>query len=440
MRIRKIILLFVFSIFIGKISAQEYQYTLDSCISLALQNNVAIKNQLLSIEAAKQTKNEALSKYFPNISAMGFAFKANDDILNARLKLGTVMLPYLNIPIQIPTIPLQILDQGMMGAVTAIQPVFYGLQIVYGNKLAKVGIEANQLQLKLSQNEVSQKVEEYFWQIINLQEKLKTITVIEEQIGNIKKDAETAVEAGVIKPNDLLTIEMKHQELSSGKLKIENGIKICKMLLRQYSGISEREFSISYDTLMPLEQPQNFYINPEDGLANRTEKQLLDRSVKAAQLQTKMEIGKHLPKAAIGASYMGYDMDIAKNNFGVVFGSISVPITDWWGGGHAIKKQKLNEQIAENEKQNALEMMLVQIEQSWNELEEAYNQVLLAKKSILSSTENLRLNQDYYEAGTTKLSDLLEAQTHFQNSQDLYIESFTNYQVKIKEYLNLTGR
>jgi len=51
--------------------------------------------------------------------------------------------------------------------------------------------------------------------------------------------------------------------------------------------------------------------------------------------------------------------------------------------------------------------MLVEIEVKWNDLQEAYQQVLLSEKSIESSTENLRLNNDYYKAGTVSLSDLL---------------------------------
>ena len=48
-------------------------------------------------------------------------------------------------------------------------------------------------------------------------------------------------------------------------------------------------------------------------------------------------------------------------------------------------------------------MMLVEIEVKWNDLQEAYQQVLLSEKSIESSTENLRLNNDYYKAGTVSL-------------------------------------
>ena len=54
--------------------------------------------------------------------------------------------------------------------------------------------------------------------------------------------------------------------------------------------------------------------------------------------------------------------------------------------------------------------------------------------------QNLRLNLDYYSAGTTTMSELLDAQTLYQQSRDKYVEAYTNYELKKREYLQATGR
>ena len=61
---------------------------------------------------------------------------------------------------------------------------------------------------------------------------------------------------------------------------------------------------------------------------------------------------------------------------------------------------------------------------------EAYEQMKIARLSIEQSTENLRLNTDYYKAGTCTMSDLLDAQTLYQQSCDKYVESYTDYELK----------
>jgi len=81
----------------------------------------------------------------------------------------------------------------------------------------------------------------------------------------------------------------------------------------------------------------------------------------------------------------------------------------------------------------------VKMRKAWNDMNDAYKQVGIAQESIVQSEENLRLNTDYYQAGTATISDLLDAQTLYQQSRDKYVESFTNYEVKKREYLQATG-
>ena len=67
-------------------------------------------------------------------------------------------------------------------------------------------------------------------------------------------------------------------------------------------------------------------------------------------------------------------------------------------------------------------------------------QILIASNSIEQSTENLRLNEDRYHAGTSTMSDLLDVQTLYQRICDKFVETYAQYQVRIVEYLQATGR
>ena len=238
---------------------------------------------------------------------------------------------------------------------------------------------------------------------------------------------------------------MKRQELLSGKVRVQNGIRTYKLLLKQYAQIPEADFEIAADTLLMPDPPTIYYVEASEGVSRRVESQLLDLQVNAAEKQTQMEIGKNLPQVAVGAGYSAYYMNVnadntANNHFGMVFGTVTVPITDWWGGGHAIKKSRLAEQIARNERESNRQLLAVQTQQNWNELDEAYNQLLISQKSIDLAKENLRMQQDYFDAGTATLSNLLDAQSMYQQSMDGFTEAYVNYQVKKCTYLQNTGR
>lgn len=423
-------------------------YTLDSCKAMASRDNLTVQNKRLAVEAARQQKMEVFTKFFPTVSAMGAGFWLTNPMIDMDYDLGKLQFPIFSpimISIDLPSIPMQMINGGIMGGVTAVQPVFAGLRIIRGNQLAKLGYEATKLQLKMSEDEVSTQVETYFWKIVTLKEKQKMLEALDRQLSHIAEDADVAVAAGVIKPSDKLQVELKRQELESGRIKVANGIRVCKMMLRQYARIPEREFDIQYDTLLLPDSPESYYMESTAAVGLRTESQLLDMQVKAAELQTQMEIGKHLPQVAVGAGYSAYLMDVneyntSSNHFGMVFGTVTVPISDWWGGGHAIKRCRINEQMARNERELNRQLLEVQTEQTWNELYEAYQQLLIAHKSIQLAKENLRLQSDYYEAGTSTLSDLLGAQSVMQQSTDGFTEAFTDYQLKLSSYLKRSGR
>ncbi|MBR4741693.1 MAG: TolC family protein, partial [Desulfovibrio sp.] len=139
------------------------------------------------------------------------------------------------------------------------------------------------------------------------------------------------------------------------------------------------------------------------------------------------------------AGYNYHNMLGNDHTFGMIFATVSVPISGWWGGSHAMKRQKIElgkaqEQLADNS-----EMLLIRMQKSWNDVEEAYQQLDIAQRSIEQAEENLRLNLDYYRAGTTKMSDLLEAQLLYQQAQDRRVEAWADYQNKILEYQQAVG-
>ena len=86
------------------------------------------------------------------------------------------------------------------------------------------------------------------------------------------------------------------------------------------------------------------------------------------------------------------------------------------------------------------ELLKIRMQNAWNGVEESYQLLQLAKRSIEQAEENLRLNRNYYRAGTSKMSDLLEAQMLYQQSCDKYTDAFADYQNKLLEYKQAIGQ
>jgi outer membrane protein len=421
-------------------------YTLEQCKKMALDNNYALKNSRLDYNMADETKKEAFTKYFPSVSATGMSFKASEYMIDENIDLSQFAQLFGSLGVDVAKLgfpssyPIQKMKDGTIGMVTAMQPVFAGGQILYGNKLAKVGRDVSKLQINLSENEVISKTEEYFWQIVALKEKLKTLDTAGTQLDEIHKTVKASVDAGVTMRNDLLRVELQQQNIESNHVKVENGIKVYKLLLCNQTGVDKGGFDIAVSEFPLVQNPGEYHIDAAAGVQRRVEKQLLDKSVEVAGLQKKMALGKNLPTVAVGAGYLHHNMLDKDVDLGLMFATVSVPISSWWGGVHAIHREKYNEMKAENERKNMQELMEVEIESKWNELEESWLQILIAQKSTIASIENLRLNKDFYNAGTVSLTDMLDARTLLQKSRDQYTDACATYFLKLSAYLQATGR
>jgi outer membrane protein TolC len=423
-------------------------YTLEQILDSALNNNISLRNAKRGVDAAEEQRKEAFTKYFPTVSGTGLWFHTNNGMAKMDMNLGEMMPQSLGMALAQSMPPEALADlanpmsmtmskKGVMAGVTAIQPVFAGGQIINGNKLAKVGEEASKLQMQLSENEVTKTIETYFWQGVTLEEKMKTVLASQALLADICKDVTVAVEAGVAMRNDLLQVQLRQNEIESSKLKLENALNLVKMLIAQYCGLESTDFQFDYDTEVtsPLSQKQNH----ELALHNTAEYQLLEKQVQAAKLQQKMEVGKNLPTVGVGAGYNYHNMLDKGHSFGMVFATVSIPISDWWGGSHAIKRKKIETAKAQDQLNDNSELLIIRMQKAWNDVEESYQQLGIAERSVEQADENLRLNRDYYQAGISTMSDLLEAQLLQQQSYDKYTDAYADYQNKLLAYKQAIG-
>lgn len=430
------------------ISANAHTYTLEQLKDSALQNNISIRNARHNIDVAKQQRKEAFTKYFPSVSGTGLWFNANKGMAQMDINPSEQITPEIgaalaqSFPQELLAalgnpVSISMMKNGTIGSIMALQPIFAGGQIINGNKLAKVGEEVNYLQMQLSENEVEKTTEQYFWQLVSLKEKMNTINAVEALLKDFAKDANVALKAGVALRNDLLQVQLRQNDVSSQKLKLKNGISLVKMLLAQYCALCDTTFEVSYNS------EESFFVQKQDpqlSILNTPEYLLMGKQVEVKRLQKKLEIGKNLPSIAVGAGYNYHNLLDNNHSFGMVFATISVPISDWWGGSHAIKRKKIEHQKAQEQLADNTELLKIGIQKAWNDVEEARHQLDIAQRSIEQSEENLRLNQNFYLAGTSRMSDLLEAQLLYQQAHDKRTDAYANYHNKILEYRHATGQ
>lgn len=421
--------------------------TLEQCRDAAINHNIAVRSANRSLEKAQEQKKEAFTKYFPSVSAAGFTYHSSKDVVRGDINTSDVILSSIAssileaIATMIPSsVPVGLMRNGTAAGITAVQPVFMGGQIVNGNKLAKVGVTAADLQRQLSEREVRLTTNQYYWNVVTLQEKLHTLQQTQQMLRSLEKDVNTAVKAGVVLRNDLLQVQLQENQVEAALLEVNNGMKASRQVLGQYIGLSDSAFVVSgleaKDSTFVL--PVAMRRDPSVAAANMTESRLLEQNVQGTVLNRKLEVGKNLPSVAVGAGYDYVRLVHKDNTFGMVFATVSIPISSWWGGSHAIKRRKIEEQEAREQLADKQQLLSIKVEKEWDDVTVAYRKTLIARKSIEQSCENLRLNQQFYHAGTGRMTDLLEAQRQVQQSRDSWVEAIAAYQLRLAEYEEMT--
>lgn len=401
--------------------------SLEQCIDLAVKNNASLRRADNSAAMAKETRKEAFTKYFPQISATGFGFRSHNYVFQYNA------LDMLNI---------ELVKHGVVAGVQALQPIFMGGQIVNGNQLAKVGEAVGELQRAQTEREVRLTTEQYYWKLATLQDTRRTLQSVIATLDTLDRQMQVAVDAGVAMKNDLLKVQLKRNGYEADMVDLNNGIQLCRMVLSQYIGEDfDRPINISAPVPEAVpEYPMDLRVNPAEALDQTIDYQLLDAQVKAKKLEKKMEVGKNLPQVLGGAGWYYHNVLEQGHNFGALQLVVNIPITEWWGGSHAIKRKNLELENAKSEREDLGQMLQINMQNKWDELTASHRKMELAAEAIGQAEENLRLNRAYYEAGTSTVTDLLEAEALARQAHDQYSTAYGDFQTARAAYLNATGR
>jgi outer membrane protein TolC len=442
------ILLVIFSLplFPSKAEAQK-TLSLDSCKRIALANNKKIIKSDIDVKSAKEQHSYAFTNYFPVVSISGTAMRSSDYLM----KLKT---PEMNLPVYdgnpanlatttqfayIPSIAINELDYMNVADVSVALPFYMGGRIRNGNALASLGEDVSKQQKSIVVTDVLIHTEELYWNLISLKGKRKTLLSYKTMLDTLYRDVNNYYTSGMVQRNDLLKVQLKQNEMESNLLKINNGIVMTTRALCQFIGI-QYDSTLIFDERPTSENRFRSQLeDPKNAVANRVELKLLKKAVEAEQLQKKMAIGELMPQVSLSGMGVYYDMMNKTNKAAIALLNVSIPITGWWGGAHKIKQQQMKVEKAIIERDETSELLTLQAEQAGNELTESWSQLKLSEKSVEQAKENLKVTEDNYRSGVVGISDLLEAQTLFQSSNDNLTDALCNYQIKKAKHLQSIG-
>ena len=440
--------------------------SLDSCRAMALRNNKQINVSKFKKDVAYNLRKSARTKYLPKVDAMGGYewFSREISLLNNNQKstfsnvgtnigsnlsggLNNLMGELVSNGLITPEAAQQIgqslgsklpalqekanaLGQSVVdafrtdtrniwaGSVMLRQPIYMGGAIIAANKIADIGeqMAANDL---------------------DMQTQSTLYSIDRDLVQKLNEDVHKMIKQGVATKADGLKVDVKVNEADMQIMQVEDGLTLSKMLLCQLCGIPmDQDIQLADENKESLGMTGQFVdasvqqqAAADSAKSTRPELKMLQNTVELTQQSVKLVRAANLPHVALTGGYTISNPNVFNGfqkrftgvwNVGVL---VQVPVWNWVDGAYKVRAAKAAANIAQMNLDDTQEKIHLQITQSQFKVKEAERKLNMAMKNIKSAEENLRCANLGFKEGVMEITDVMAAQTAWQQAQSQKIDA-----------------
>ena len=438
---KKIITTLVLSVAMSsQLPAQSLHLSLQDCHRLALENNEKVKTANNAVEKAKLDRQIAFAQYLPKVDASLTMLHLQDQDL---LEIGDV-------------VGLHLQTRGTyLAGINITLPLYAGGQLTAANRLASIGQTVSQEQQRKVRMQVIADVDNAYYTLISVRSKVQMLEAYARQMQGLYDQVQVSVNAELATDNDLLRVSTKQNEISYQLQKARNGEQLCGLALANIIGTDFEQTIIPTDTVLydaMSSQPLS------EDFSTRPDLLLLQQQVEANEQLVKKERSNYLPTVALMGSYSYHDNLKLKGELnlptGTSFGydhtihggspyallAVKLPVFHWGAEVKKVKKAKLNLDDSKLQLQQLERSMRVEVRQAVQNVTNAQRMVETATVGQQQADENLRVMRQKFDNQFCTMTDLLDAQSQWQQARSNLIEAQTQLKIYETEYLRVTGR
>ena len=341
-----------------------------------------------------------------------------------------------------------------MAGLTLTQPIYTGGKISAGRQMARLGRQIADQQLRMTRMDVLVDADNAYWSYIAVRRKVRMLESYSTQMDTIYKQTSSAVAAGMAIENDLLRIEAKRTEIEYQLQRARNGADLCRMALCNVIGAPLDTAIEPTDTTFNIESPTAMSLD----IARRPEVGLLEKQIDVNMQRIRDARSEMLPTVGLSAGYSYYgniklkgfaDMGNGttvpytqefRDGIGIAMLAVKIPIFHWGESRKKLHKARYELDNSQLELQRNMRLMSIEALQAVQNVEDGYRMIHTAESGLRQAEENLRVMRNRYAAAMSPLTDLLDAQSQWQQAQSNLIEAQTQYMIYRTDYLRATGQ
>ena len=414
---KKYLILFCLLLFLTSMSTKAQEtWSLEQCIKYAFDNNIQIKQQMLSIKKGESTLFQSKMSALPNLNATAdHSYEFGRLLGKDSSKLGS---------------------QSNLFSISSSVNLFNGLQTYNSIKKNKFDLLSTLSDVERVKNNIALSIASAYLQIL-YSEELVVTSIKQVELSKMQVDRTTVlVKAGSLPEGNLLEIEA---QLASDELQLvnsQNQRDLAYLSLTQYLDIKTPEgFKIQKPNLDGFET-KLVDISP-NGIfetAQQTMPQIIGANYKVSSAEKSLVIEKGglYPSLNLTASYgtryshyINYLYDKSdefnsqlKNKATTSLGfRLSIPIFNGWSASNRITNAKISLDKSRLDLENEKNILYKDIQQAYTDAIAAQKKLKATQKSLIALTEAFRYSEQKFTVGMVTSVDYTTAKTKLSKAE-----------------------
>lgn len=415
------------------------EWSLDRCISYALENNIQIKQSALQQESARLDKSQSLAQMFPNLNAStGF-----------NMNFGRNIDPGTN----------QFVNEQVNSnnfRVGSNVTLFNGLRLLNSFKQSQLDLLAAEYNLQGLSNDIAMNIASAFMQVMFNEE---ILLVAEEQVDVTREQLQRTqklVEAGSLPEGNLYDVQA---QLASNELQVinaENALSASILALKQILNLDASvQFRIKRpETDIPIEGLADRTIGTvyDHALNNWPQIKAREQQLESARKGEQIAFASYTPtlsaNGSISTFYSSAFQDFDQQTFeftDVPYGdqvernlsesvglNLSIPIFNGLQSRTAVKQARLGRINAELQLKDQKNQLYASVQQAYNDAQAAKRQFDASDKSVRAMELAFEYAEKRYEVGMMNSLEFNTAANNLTRARSEMLRSKYDYIFKMK--------
>ena len=411
---------------LGTALAQR-QWTIDDCISYAMQNNITLQKSRLQLQSASEDVRSAKGGLLPTFSA------------NTSQSLG--YRPWQDAGTATVT-------NGMVN--TKVDKTYYngsyGLNVQWtvwnGNKnrnsvkQSRLSEQQAELNVEEQANSIQERIAQLFVQCLYLNE---AIAVAQESLETGRKSEDRGkemVEVGKMSKADLAQLTAQRATDEYNVVEAQSQLATYKLQLKQLLELTaDQEFDIAIppttdeQALADIPALQTVY---EQALGIRPEIEGKKLAIESSDVAVAIAKAGWMPTVSVSGGFTTSTNSLTSNSWGNQMKTntnmsagltLSVPIFDGWQTRSAVNKAKISQQQAQLDLLDEQKTLYQTIEGFWLNATTNQQKFRAATTTVESEQQSYDLLNEKFELGLTNIIELLQGKDKLLNAQQNQLQS-----------------